>query len=612
MAKVEPENRSPEIAGDGVAWRMRPWVLVLPMAGMLALLAGCRAPSPIPPTTVLTYTSPMWYEETGRYYQVAPDGRMAIYGTGPRSRLYDVATGRQSDAWRVAMDEVTGGAFQPAGVVARLGVVGGNPGWYAESGGRLSQLSIPPAALPRWSPDGSRLAYFTPAGTNVMLSGPDTPAIVRLDGAVNGVNWTPGGDALYAIVLHPTGLSSLVKIALDGVATVVRAQLDASPFINTLAFAPDGRTVFLALAGETAPDPKVRHDPEAAHRDLDIYALDLGTGRLRIVASAPGDDCCPAVAAGSLYWTHNDPRPEVAVFPIAGGEPHRVADHGFLPRWSPDGRQIAFTRAYYRLSDYGLDMDGWVVGVDKSGQTTSSAKSWIAGFGEDMGPVWSPDGRWVAYHSHRSATAVPLYESPGRTDDEWLRLAAGGPEIRLTDFGFEVGPPDWAPDGRRILFDSWDKDGVPRFAKPWIVTIDPATGRSIATKRMPLPTEVAGVAGEAWSPRGDEIAFIARIDDARRALWVSHADGGGAHKIVDFSSYTIGGVAWTPDGQELLYSALVDDRMQIFVIARAGGTARQLTHGDVNMMHPSVSPDGHLVAASRIPWHKELWRTTLP
>ena len=289
--------------------------------------------------------------------------------------------------------------------------------------------------------------------------------------------------------------------------------------------------------------------------------LDLGTGRLRIAASAPGDDCCPYVAAGSLYWTHNDPRPEVAVLPIAGGEPHRVADHGFLPRWSPDGRQIAFTRAYYRLSDYGLDMDGWVVGVDKSGQITSPAKSWIAGFGEDMGPVWSPDGRWVAYHSHRSATAVPLYESPGRTDDEWLRLAAGGPEIRLTDFGFEVGPPDWAPDGRRILFDSWDRDGVPRFAKPWIVTIDPATGRSIATKRMPLPPEVAGVAGEAWSPRGDEIAFIARIDDARRALWVSHADGG-AHKVVDFPSYTIGGVAWTPDGQELLYSALVDDRMQ--------------------------------------------------
>ncbi|HWW82269.1 MAG TPA: hypothetical protein VNZ26_01635, partial [Vicinamibacterales bacterium] len=246
-----------------------------------------------------------------------------------------------------------------------------------------------------------------------------------------------------------------------------------------------------------------------------------------------------------------------------------------------------------------------------TGAVTSPAKSWIAGYGEDMGPVWSPDGHWVAYHSHRSSTPVPLYESPGRTDDIWLMLAAGGPEIRLTDFGFEVGPPDWSPDGHHLIFDSWDKDGAPRFAKPWITTIDPSSGRSLESKRMALPKGVAGIAGEAWSPRGDDIAFIERIDDMKRALWLSHSDGRGARKLVDFSSYTLGGVAWTPDANELLYSALADDRMQIFAISRNGGTPRQITRGDVNLMHPSVSPDGRLVAASKVPWHKELWRIKL-
>jgi Tol biopolymer transport system component len=188
--------------------------------------------------------------------------------------------------------------------------------------------------------------------------------------------------------------------------------------------------------------------------------------------------------------------------------------------------------------------------------------------------------------------------------------ASGGPEIRLTDFGFEVGPPDWAPDGRHLIFDSWEKDGVPRFAKPWIITIDPSTGQARGSARVPLPQGVAGITGESWSPRGDEIAFVERIDDARRALWISHIDGSAARKLVEFQSYTIGGVAWTPDGKELLYGALADDRMQIFAVSGRGGAPRQLTHDKANVMHPSVSPDGRYVAASRIPWRKELLRMT--
>ena len=555
----------------------------------------------------------MWYEETGSYFQVAPDGRRAIYGSGPRSRLYDLTTGEEaSAAWRQSMVGVRGGVFMPSGALVRLGTAGGDTGWFVDSGDRLMRLEIPPSALPRWAAtDAARVASFTPGGATITIGLSSASTVVQFDGAVNGVSWTPAGDALYAVVLHSTGLSSLMRVSPEGAATVIRPDLDASPFFNSLAFSEDGQTLFLALAGPTAPDPRARHDPDAPHRDLDIYALDLRSGGLRAVAPAPGDDCCPYVARDTLYWTHNDPRPEVVVFSLAGGEPHAVADHGFLPRWSPDGRRIAFTRAYYRLSDYGLDMDGWVVGVDSAGAVTSAPKAWIVGFGEDMGPVWSPDGRWVAYHSHRSAAPVPLYESPGRTDDTWLMPAAGGPEIRLTDFGFEVGPPDWAPDGRHLIFDSWDKDGVPRFAKPWILTIDPATGRSLGAARMPLPQGVAGIAGEAWSPQGTEIAFIERIDDRRRALWVSRPDGSAARKLVEFASYTLGGVAWTPDASELLYGALADDRMQIFAVARTGGMPRQLTHGNVNIMHPSVSPGGRLVAASRIPWHKELWHMKL-
>ena len=99
----------------------------------------------------------------------------------------------------------------------------------------------------------------------------------------------------------------------------------------------------------------------------------------------------------------------------------------------------------------------------------------------------------------------------------------------------------------------------------------------------------------------------------RRAIWLSRSDGGNARKLAEFPSYTIGGVAFTPDGQRVLYSAIVGGRMQLFAISRTGGAPVQITSDSAaNIMHPSVSPDGRFIAASRIPWRKELRRQPLP
>src|SRR5450432_3978609 len=112
---------------------------------LMALLGACRgAHAPTSAATVITYTSPTWYEETGRYFQPAPHGRLAIYGSGPRARLYDLSTGNQDAAtWHASMEQVRGGAFEPTAVLARLGEVGGQAGWYTELGGQLTRLAVP-------------------------------------------------------------------------------------------------------------------------------------------------------------------------------------------------------------------------------------------------------------------------------------------------------------------------------------------------------------------------------------------------------------------------------------------------------------------------------------
>ena len=576
----------------------------------IAVVSGCtQAPvSSAPPTArvIHSHDATTWFEEYfARATSVAPDGRRLVFASRGASALIDVDHGTlPMEAW-AGVDEVTGVVIRPSGEIAVRGRRGDAAGWYERDRvGTLRSVDVSPTAIPRWSEDGESIAYQDAAGSQWMLhlvtrSG---RRVVPMTARATAFAWYPDALALLVMMPDTAGLASLHRMnARTGEMRVIATGLDAEPGGGTIAVAPDGRRAYLSLASPRTPMPEERHDPHA-DRDLDIYELDLVTGARRAIVSTSGDDSNPLLAGGHLHWTSTRVTASVVALPAGGGEPHSVVPDAQAPTWHPNGRQIGYFYGDWRAADWALNWDGGAMQVDSAARSTSPAGPLIVGFHEDFPPVWSPNGRWFAYHSHRSERPVASYSDSGSTDDIYLR-AAGAPataEVRLTDFGLEAGSPDWSPDGTRLVFTSFDRSMGTRHSFPFVITLDTAAGRATSSTRLPLPAGLTGAEMVAWSPRGDEIAVEEAMAGGRHALWVMRADGSAARKLVDYPMRTYGGVDWTPDGKTLIYSALSGTRMQLFAIPAAGGTPRRLTSGTAHLLHPQVSPDGRWIAATRL------------
>jgi serine/threonine-protein kinase len=100
----------------------------------------------------------------------------------------------------------------------------------------------------------------------------------------------------------------------------------------------------------------------------------------------------------------------------------------YQPALSPDGTRLA----------YGLDNDLWIHDLQKD-----NATRFTFGGAIEAGPVWSPDGRWLAYTAYLGGAHTVLYRRPSS--------GLGEPEelLRLADAG---GTATWGPDGRHLYF----------------------------------------------------------------------------------------------------------------------------------------------------------------
>jgi Tol biopolymer transport system component len=216
----------------------------------------------------------------------------------------------------------------------------------------------------------------------------------------------------------------------------------------------------------------------------------------------------------------------------------RSTSWDFDPSWSPDGRRIAFR------SHRDGNPEIYVMRADGSRQRNLSRSR-----GADWGPSWAPQGTTVAFNSDRATSQFfQLFLSP-----------AGRSAPRRVRTRIYVEYPAWSPDGKRIAFMSPVPYGTENY-EIYVMNLDGSGVRRL--------TDSPGPDGwPAWSPDGKTIAFsstrddcsYSEADDCKRSgdigpfhdLYVMNADGSGQRRVTErFAQFS----AWSPDSRYILFS----------------------------------------------------------
>jgi len=294
----------------------------------------------------------------------------------------------------------------------------------------------------------------------------------------------------------------------------------------------------LPAAGAAGKDADEKWDVDEPRGPARTVPIDVDEGTWMSVDVAPDGSELVFDLLGDLYTV-----------PVAGGEA-RALTSGLAwdeqPRFSPDGRWIAFT------SDRGGGDNVWVMGRDGAPPRQVTDES----FRLLNSPAWSPDGRWIAARKHFTST-----RSAG-AGEIWLYHASGGKAgLQATERPNDqkdVGEPAFSPDGRFVYFSQDTTPGAVfeynKDPNPGIYTI-----RRLDRESGEIVDLVGGAGGAVRptpSPDGTRLAFVRRVR-AATVLWLKDLDSGEEWPLWDGLDrdlqeiWAIHGVypqiAWTPD-----------------------------------------------------------------
>jgi dipeptidyl aminopeptidase/acylaminoacyl peptidase len=346
------------------------------------------------------------------------------------------------------------------------------------------------------------------------------------------------------------------------------------------------------FAFETAGDPQIAPDGKTVAYTVTSIDRKANRRMSRIwVASADGTGT-PApftnetVSSSSPRWSpdgrslaflsaRDAGRPQIWVLSRSGGEARRLSnlENGVSSfEWSPDGtRVVCLTRTgpppsktsdvrHYTHANYKFNDTGWfdekrshLAIIDVQ---TGAAKQITDGDWNDTDPRWSPDSTRVAFVSNRSGKELDF----DRNTDIWVAPAAGGAPVKVSDHAGPDRAPRWSPDGKSIAFlGAVDEDDAPN------IYVAPAEGgkgsRELSKTFDQFVTEMT------WAEKGRAIYAASGVKGESHLFRMDVETGrvtpitAGARGVHALSIDSRGGMAYLANDFEHLDDVYVRDNL---------------------------------------------------
>jgi Tol biopolymer transport system component len=436
-------------------------------------------------------------------------------------------------------------------------------------------------AWPMWMPDGRQLYFMSDRGGaqniwSVAIGAKPRQVTKFTDGRVL---WPSiGYDGKAVVFEHDfkiwqldtrSGEAYALPITLVGSAASPGITHTTLNTFTDLRLSPDARKMLLVAHGE-------------------VFASSARDGGDAIrVTHTPGPESQVTWAPDStrtVYLSQRDAVTHLFLYDFAKRAETQLTrdpapDQG--PRFSPDGKTVAFVRDRKELRAIDLD--------------TNQERLLVAGFFGGAGAyVWSPDSKWIAYAASGDRALHNVYVVP-----------AGGGTARQISFlaNHNASAIQWSPDGKFVLYETGQRTETPQVARIDLVPVQPKYGEERFEELF--KPEVPRAAGRGSSNM-----------DTKPLVKLVEIDFEGIRERISMLpiGLSVSNPEISPDGRWLLVSATVGGQPNLYLYpleetgqptpaatgGRGGGrggerVARQLTSTPGAKNHAQFSPDSREV-----------------